>query len=123
MGGRNRWKSGPPGRCWRCSMQKAVAGFSLLEVLVAMTIFAIASLAVSKLMVDATTMISKNEAESQAITFAQQTMENLRAMKFANLTNGSSTYHDAKGKQFDVVWTITPDTPAAYMDSVVVTVS
>ena len=101
----------------------AVAGFSLIEVLVAMTIFAIVSLAVSKLMFDATAMISQNEAESQAIAFAQQAMENLRTMKFANLTNGSSTYYDGKGRQFTVVWTVTPDTPAVFMDTIVVTAS
>jgi type II secretion system protein I len=100
-----------------------IAGFSLIEVLVAMTIFAIVSLAVSKLMFNATAMISKNEAESQAIAFAQQAMENLRTMKFANLANGSSTNYDGKGRRFDVVWTVTPDTPAVFMDSVVVTVS
>jgi len=44
-------------------------------------------------------------------------------MKFANLANGSSTNYDGKGRRFDVVWTVTPDTPAVFMDSVVVTVS
>lgn len=104
-------------------MRRAVAGFSLLEVLVAMTIFAIVSLAVAKLMVDATAIVSENASASQAIAFAQEVMEHLRTMEFEDMENGSDTYVDAKGRQFNATWTVTKDSPQVYINSIVVTVS
>jgi len=104
-------------------MKRASAGFSLIEVLVAMTIFAIVSLAVAKLMVDATAIVSENAAASQAIAFAQEVMEHLRTMEFEDMENGSDTYVDDKGRQFDAVWTVAKDSPQDYINSIVVTVS
>lgn len=88
-----------------------------------MTIFAIVSLAVSKLMVDATVMVSRNAAASQAIAFAQLVMENLRTVEFEDMESGSDTFVDGKGRQFDVVWTVTKDTPEVYLNHIVITVS
>jgi type II secretion system protein I len=104
-------------------MKQRNAGFTLIEVLVAMSLFAIASLAITQLMVNHTAMVARNDAGSQAITFAQQEMEHLRTMQFADMASGSDTYTDAEGKEFNVAWDVTLDTPADDMNHVLVTVS
>lgn len=88
-----------------------------------MTIFAIVSLAVAKLMVDATAMVSRNAAASQAITFAQLVMENLRTVEFEDMESGSETYVDDTGRQFNATWTVTINNPEVYLNHIVVTVS
>jgi prepilin-type N-terminal cleavage/methylation domain-containing protein len=104
-------------------MRRVVAGFSLLEVLVAMTIFAIVSLAVAKLMVEATAIVSENAAASQAIAFAQEVMEHLRTAEFEDMESGGDTYVDDKGRQFNAAWTVAKGSPQVYVNSVTVEVS
>lgn len=104
-------------------MQQA-KGFTLVEVLVAMVIFAIVSLAITKLMVASTKLVSENAMGSEAVALAQETMEDLRAVAFANMTSGSTTAMSSKGVvPFNVVWTVTGNPPLATMNTIVVTVS
>lgn len=109
-------------------MQQA-KGFTLVEVLVAMVIFAIVSLAITKLMVASTKLASENAIGSEAVALAQETMEDLRSVQFANMTSGSTTAMSSKGiVPFNVSWTVTgnPPTgnpPQSTMNTVAVTVS
>ena len=95
-------------------MKRAQSGFSLIEVLVAMVIFAIVSLAISSLMVNSMAQISKNALASEAISLAQRQMEDLRNISFADIQNNSYSASSSKGNTtFTVSWVVADNTPAA----------
>lgn len=104
-------------------MKRFAAGFSLVEVLLAMVIFAIASLAATNLMVGSTTMVSRNDATSQAINLAQMVMEDLRNIPFEEMQSGTDTFTNPQGREFSVAWEVAEDAPAEGMNTVNVSVS
>ncbi len=96
-------------------MKNSHAGYSLIELLVAMSIFSIASLGSARLMVVATQMVSENELASEAIAVAQKSLEQLRNLSYDDMGNGTS--HDTipssrGGVQFAVTQTVTEDASA-----------
>lgn len=106
-------------------MKKADVGFTLVELLVAMVVFAIASLAVSKLMVGATQAATENAESTHAIGLAQQKLEDLRNLRYIDLAAGSESRPGSewKGRPFTVAWTVNQNQPIAGTSTVVVTVS
>jgi prepilin-type N-terminal cleavage/methylation domain-containing protein len=106
-------------------MKRWHEGFSLIEVLVAMVIFSIASLAVSKLMVGSSSAVSENAESTHAIALAQQKLENLRNLRYLDLASGSETRlgSEWKGMPFTVAWVVSNDTPITGTRTVVATVS
>lgn len=104
-------------------MKRVDAGFSLIEVLVAIVIFAIVSLATTNLMVGSTTMVARNDTTSEAINFAQMIMENLRNVPFDDMESGSDTFTNPQGKEFNIVWDVAENAPANGMNTVNVSVS
>jgi len=104
-------------------MKRWETGFTLIETLVAMSVFAIVSLAVTSLMVKDTQMISENAQASRAIAFAQEALENLREVSVVSLTNGSWPSLVSGGTTFNVSWTATTDSPTTGMTAVVVMVN
>lgn len=105
-------------------MKRFSAGFTLIEVLVAMVTFAIASAATASLMFHSTTFIAKSNQRSQAITIAQQAIEDLRAVDYSAMDSGSTTV-DWKDQSayFIVNWDISDDDPEPNMKTIVVSVS
>jgi prepilin-type N-terminal cleavage/methylation domain-containing protein len=100
-------------------------GFTLIETLIAVVIFAIMSLAMTSLMVTNTRMISENAQSSEAIGYAQELLENLRQVSVDSLSAGSksATRQSARGTVYTITWTVTPNTPSAGRTSVAVTVA
>ena len=103
-------------------MKYSHAGYTLVELLVAVSIFAIAAAAIAAQMVHSTAMISQNAQASQAISIAQQVMEDLRTLEYDDMESGEDTVV-WKGKEFDVVWDVSEDEPQPGVKTVVVTVS
>src|SRR5215510_4847376 len=103
-------------------MRNRCAGYSLLELLVAMTIYAIVTLAIASQMVYATAAASLNAQASQAIIFAQEYLEDLRRQTYASLTSGSGT-ETWNGVTFTVAWTVTTNVPVSGTKTIVMTVS
>ncbi len=101
------------------------AGFTLIETLIAVVIFAIVSLAMTSLMVTNTRMISENTQSSEAIGYAQELLENLREVPVSSLSPGSSTAtrQSARGTEYLITWTVTPNSPATGRTAVAVTVA
>lgn len=66
-------------------------GFTLIEVLVAMVILSFSLLALAGLMVTTTKNNSFGSNMTEATTFAQDKLEELRAIKWENLSDGNST--------------------------------
>ena len=69
-------------------------GFTLLEVLVALIILSFALLALAGLMVTTTKNNAVGNYVTEAATFAQDKLEELRAIKWENLVDGSHTDPD-----------------------------
>jgi type IV pilus assembly protein PilV len=66
-------------------------GFSLIEVLVALVILSVSLLALAGLMVTTTKNNSFGNHMTEAATFAQDKLEELRAIKWENLSDGNYT--------------------------------
>jgi len=103
-------------------MKHSCVGYSLVELLVAMSIFAVVATAIAAQMVHSTAMISQNAEASQAITIAQQVMEDIRTVAYSDMSSGSETV-TWKGQPFTAVWDVSEDDPEPGTKTVVVTVS
>jgi type II secretion system protein I len=66
-------------------------GFTLIEVLVAMVILSFSLLALAGLMITTTKNNSFGSNMTEAATFAQDKLEELRAIKWENLIDGNNT--------------------------------
>jgi len=96
---------------------KKEAGFTLIEVMVALTTMAIAFLAVCALHLSSYRTDIRNRDESQALYLANQKVEELRSRTFSNVVNGE----DFSAYPFAVEWTVT--TPQVWRKDVLITVS
>jgi len=101
-------------------------GFTLIEIMVAIALLVIGILG---LIATATSVIQGNAISRQmttAMALAQEQMEILKRLSYtaSDLTSGS---HNDPGNPLSTIysrtWTVTPDTPAASMKTVTVTVS
>jgi len=93
-------------------MKNSCAGYSLIELLVAMLIFSVASLASARMMLEATQMVAENELASEAIAAAQKSLEQLRNLPYDSMENGrfSDTVPSSRGGvNFSVTRTVTED--------------
>lgn len=93
-------------------MKHSCTGYSLIELLVAMSIFSIASLATARLMLGATMLVSENELASEAVVIAQTEIEKVRALPFDDMN--TDTNHDPipssrGGVYFSLARTVTDD--------------
>jgi prepilin-type N-terminal cleavage/methylation domain-containing protein len=103
-------------------MKHSRAGYSLIELLVAISIFAITAAAIAAQMVHSTAMISQNAEASQAITIAQQVMEDIRTLTYSDMSSGAEMV-TWKGQKFNAAWNVSEDDPAPGTKTVIVTVS
>lgn len=94
------------------------AGYSLLEILVALAIFSIAALALTSGVTIVVRANNLSEHFTQASILAQDKLEALRAHP-SSLTGGS----DAPQSGFSRVWDVTPATPQAGVTQIDVSVS
>ncbi len=77
-------------------------GFTLIEVLIAMSIFAIGILGLAKMQISSINGNASARKFTEAIVAAQSEIESLRLMPFANIKNGSAVTPTG----YSVVWTI-----------------
>jgi prepilin-type N-terminal cleavage/methylation domain-containing protein len=96
---------------------KKAGGFTLIEVMVALTTLAIALLAVTGLYFSSIRADTRNRDESRALFLANQKIEELRSQDYASIVNG----YDYAAHPFDLDWTVT--TPQAWRKDIVVTVT
>ena len=77
--------------------QLAQGGFTLIEVLIGISIFAIGMLAVAGLQMVSVRNTTVGNVTSQATMLAHQKMEEIKALPFADLTNEVENNLDAEG--------------------------
>lgn len=110
-------KSGLPAR------NQQQAGFSLIEALIAVGIFAIAVLGLT---MGATSVIRANQTslvETTAANIAQDKLEELKSKTSANIISGGPTVQTVNDLSFSTSWTVTSGSPISGMKRIVVTVS
>ena len=81
-------------------------GFTLVEILIAMTIFAIGILAVASMQVWGLRGNSSAIWHSQAATWAADRIEKLMTVDYADLADGSETQDD-----YTITWTVATNKP------------
>jgi type IV pilus assembly protein PilV len=87
--------------------RKKSKGFSLIEVLIALVILAIALLALAGLMVQSTNSNSWGSHLTEASTFAQDKLEELRMTTWPNLDSGTDIKTGSTGISYTRTWTVT----------------
>jgi len=109
----SRRRRGPGGR-----------GFTLVEVMVAMTILAVGLLAISGMVPTAFTNISGSTTDSRALGFAQERLDQLRISPFtdASLTAGSHT-DTAPATGFSRSYTVEDGVPVSGVKRITMTVT
>lgn len=102
--------------------RKRQRGFSLLEVLSAMTLFALVASALGGLATTSMTFTMQNKHATLAAMIGQQQLEDLRSLPYASILP-SSTIVTMQGQAFTVATGVIADSPAANMKDITVTVS
>jgi len=97
-------------------------GFSLLEVLSAMTLFALVAAAVGTLSTASMLHTIQNRHASTAAQLAQQRLEDLRSLPLASIISGTSNSTVA-GQAYTTITTVQSNTPASGMSRITVRVN
>src|SRR5437870_2739687 len=88
------------------------AGFSLIEVLVAVGILSIAILGLAVGAITITRANKTSQSHTVATNLAQDRLEQLIALPIAAVTSGNDTV-TVQGASFARAWTVTPSPPVA----------
>ncbi|MGA7146023.1 MAG: prepilin-type N-terminal cleavage/methylation domain-containing protein [Desulfobacterales bacterium] len=103
---------------------KKIDGFTLIEVIVALTIFAVGLLAVAAMQNSAVKMNSTAGKLTNLATRAMDKIEELSALPYTDpsLDSAENPHQEASGN-YTVSWTVIDDNPTANTKNITVTVS
>lgn len=105
----------------RTPTRRRQRGVSLLEVLAAMSLFALVASAVGALSVQSLLHTAVNRHYTMAAMLAQQEVEDLRSLEYVDVVSRSST-QTVEGQVYTTDTAVQANTPAANMSTVTVTV-
>jgi prepilin-type N-terminal cleavage/methylation domain-containing protein len=97
-------------------------GLTLIEALVSVTVFSIVAAALAALMLSGFKTADTNRYRRQAVSIAEQEVENLRSMPY-NQVGSRVAVATRDGKQFSVSTGVQANVPAQNMSTVTVAVS
>ncbi len=108
----------------RMERMKKIDGFTLIEVIVALTIFAVGLLAVAAMQNSAVKMNSTAGKLTNLATRAMDKIEELSALPYTDpfLDSAENPHQEASGN-YTVSWTVIDDNPTANTKNITVTVS
>jgi prepilin-type N-terminal cleavage/methylation domain-containing protein len=107
-------------------MLKSQQGLGLIEILIAIVIFAIGVSLALRTLPDSNVAMTRGRNITEATNFAQEKIEQLMSVPFTNGELTSGTHDDPDNpidRHFTRSWTVTDDSPIADMKTVAVTVS
>jgi len=104
------------------NLSRKSEGFSLIEVLIAIIILSVSLLALAGLMATTTKNNSSGSHMTEAATFAQDRLEELRTTPWTMITTGSDTRQGATGIVYTRSWEVVPNT-ADTLRTVAITLS
>jgi len=102
--------------------RRSQRGISLLEILVAITLFALTSSGLAAFLVQSLRRTAGNRASTGAVIAAQHEVEDLRSLDYPAIVSRSYST-TITGKSYGVGTVVQNDTPASGMKQVTVTVS
>jgi len=102
--------------------RRSQRGVSLLEILVAITLFALTSSGLAAFLVQSLRRTAGNRASTGAVIAAQHEVEDLRSLDYPAIVSRSYAT-TITGKSYGVGTVVQNDTPASGMKQVTVTVS
>ena len=102
--------------------RRSQRGISLLEILVAITLFALTSSGLAAFLVQSLRRTAGNRASTGAVIAAQHEVEDLRSLDYPAIVSRSYAT-TITGKSYGVGTVVQNDTPASGMKQVTVTVS
>jgi prepilin-type N-terminal cleavage/methylation domain-containing protein len=102
--GEDHWEK----EVWGMKLFKTSKGFTLLEMLIAMIILCVALLGLGQMMLLSIRGTSFGNKVTEATTFAQDKMEELRTVDWNNLEDGNDTIVGSQGIQYRRTWTVAP---------------
>ena len=105
----------------RPAKRKSSRGFSLVEVMIAITIIGVGVLSLASLFPLAMRKVSRGDLESRATFHAQAKIEELKRTPWVQLVNSAAA--DTLENSFARSWTVQEDAPANGMKTVSVDVS
>ena len=85
---------------------KESGGFTLLEILIALIIFSVGILALTSLTVTATKTGSYGGRMSEAVTFAQDKLEELKANSWDKIVSGADQETGPTGISYTRIWKV-----------------
>jgi len=88
------------------NLQKKSAGFTLLEILIALIIFSIGILALTSLSVTATRTGAYGGRMTEAVTFAQDKLEELKVNSWDNIVSGGDQQTGPTGINYARKWKV-----------------
>lgn len=98
------------------------AGFTLVEALAAVALFALAAAAIGVLATSSMLHTARNRHATTAAMLAQEQVEALRGLRYDDIAGGTDTVTVA-GRAYTVATDVEDDTPAAGMKRIGVSVS
>lgn len=107
----------------KCDGPASEHGFTLIEAMAALGVFALAAAAIGNLFISHMRMETSNATETTAISLAAKELEGLRALDYTNIPGSRNSTTTVGGVAYTVTSTATFDSPASGMASVATTVS
>lgn len=106
-------------RVKRAKRLREEKGFTLLEILIAISILAFGLLAVASMQSKAIQGNFFAGGKTEAVTWAQDRMETLMTLPYASVVSGGPITQG----NYDISWTVTDDSPTTNCKLIVVTVA
>lgn len=97
-------------------------GVTLTETMVALVLFALCSSAIGRLMTTQIRMASTNNLTSRAYALAEEELEGIRALDYADIASTSRTL-DVGNVHFSLATVVEANVPATNLKTITVTVS
>ena len=99
-------------------------GFTLIEVLLGISIFAVGLMAIAAMQISAIKVNSSANYLTERTTYAQDKLEELTALSYtdANLASGT-THTDTSNPDFTITWTVIDDNPVTNSKYITITSS